>query len=351
MGAAPFSLRPSAGGLAAALPYIAALSGAERAVIMGPQGELASAGSAAASSGPDFSGAARAALAAAAPAARAGPAAGWYAVPFSTTGTAPDGALLLAFPAAPGADLAIVLGEVALFLQAALRAEEVGRLKDEFVALVTHDLRTPLTSIRGYADALLSFDARLSEAERQRFAAVILRESKRMSRMVDDFLDLSRLETGAVPLRRQPVDLRAVAERVVETLHGYGPSVRFELDFPAGLPRPLADAEQLERVLTNLGSNAVKYSPADGTVRLRARRLTDCIEVAVLDQGPGVPPEARARLFEKFFRAADAVAERTKGTGLGLAAAQAIVAAHGGAIRCEEAPGGGSAFVFTLPVE
>lgn len=348
-----FSLKSSTGGLAAAFPYILALSGAKGISVHGPHVQLASPGTQVLEEDPSFKDALQAARATAAASWQSGAPYGWYAIPFAVSGESPDGALMLAFAPEnqPGVDLAPILAEVALFLQAALRAQEMHRLKDEFVALVTHDLRTPLTSIRGFADTLMNFSDRIDTAERRRFASIILREAKRMSRMVDDFLDLSRLETGTVPLRREPVDLRAVAERVLETLHGYGPAVGFELDFPAGLPSPLADAEQLERVLTNLGSNAVKYTPAKGTVRLQARRIHGAVEVGVLDQGPGVPVEARAHLFEKFYRASDAVAASIKGSGLGLAAAKAIIGAHGGSIRYEDAPGGGSAFIFTLPVE
>ncbi|MBI3298538.1 MAG: HAMP domain-containing histidine kinase [Elusimicrobia bacterium] len=346
-----FSKRPSDGGLAAALPYILALSAARSVRAFGPHGGLGGLGEKT-PEGPAFLEAYAAARERNEPAWRAGGPNGWYALPLAVAGTAPDGALMFAFPPEqePGGDLAAVLADVARSLQAALRSEEMDRLKDEFVALVTHDLRTPLTSIRGFADTLLNFEEKLPLEERRRFTAVILREAKRMSRMVDDFLDLSRLEAGAAPLRKEALDLSALFERVVETLRGYGSGVRFALTAD-GLPPLSGDVEQLERVLVNLGSNAVKYSPKGGVVSFTARAAAGAVQVTVADQGPGVPAEARPHLFEKFFRAADAVAARTKGTGLGLAAAKAIVVAHGGAIRCEDGPGGGAAFVFTLPVE
>ncbi|MFH1723347.1 MAG: ATP-binding protein [Elusimicrobiota bacterium] len=230
------------------------------------------------------------------------------------------------------------------------KRKEIERMKDEFVALVTHDLRIPMTSIRGFSDTMLAYWDELSDDEKKKYLGIILRESKRLGRLVNDFLDLTRFESGQVTIRREPTDLKAVAERVIGTLKGYGPEVRFELAIEDGLPEVMADQEQIERMLINLGGNAIKYSPPQGTVRISARRQGDEVLVAVSDEGPGIPAEAQKHLFEKFYRVADAVTKRTTGTGLGLTVCKHIIEAHGGAIRVESELGKGTTLLFTLPI-
>ena len=223
-------------------------------------------------------------------------------------------------------------------------------MREEFIAMVTHDLRIPLTSIRGFSEAMGDFWSEMPDAEKKKYVAVILRESKRMSRLVDDFLDLSRFEGDSVELDKSPVDLPALMDRVVETLKGYGPGIAFEIRGAADAPLFLAETHQLERVLINLGGNAVKYSPEGGTVLFSIEPDgAQGLLFTVRDEGPGIPKEAQTRLFEKFYRVSDEISKRKKGSGLGLTVCKLIVEAHGGTIWVDSEPGKGTAFRFRLP--
>lgn len=230
------------------------------------------------------------------------------------------------------------------------RRKEIERMKSEFVTLVSHELRTPLTSIRGFAEAILSYWTQLSEEQKKKYLNTILDECRRLGKLVNDFLDVSRLESGRSALDLTEVDLRALAEKVVETMKGHAGDLRFEVEVPEGLPRPRADLDQVQRVIINLCGNAVKYSPKGGTVRIVSREDSGFVETEVRDQGPGMSPEQRKRLFEKFYRADDEVASKTPGTGLGLAICKGIVEAHGGSIGVRTTPGAGAAFFFRLPI-
>lgn len=229
--------------------------------------------------------------------------------------------------------------------------KEVERMKTEFVNIVSHELRTPLTSIRGFADTLIEFGPTLPQAQKDQYLRIILEESMRLARLVDDFLDVSRLEAGASHLRKERIDVKALAGRVAQTLGENRAGVRFELDFEEGLPSALADPDQVQRAIINLSGNALKYSPKNGVIRIRGRRDGDCVEVCVEDQGPGIAPESRKKLFQKFYRAGDEISIKTPGTGLGLYIVKSIVDSHGGAIRLESELGKGTKVSFTLPID
>lgn len=231
------------------------------------------------------------------------------------------------------------------------RIKELDRMKSEFVQLVTHELRTPMTSVRGFAEALLEYGDKINAEEARRYLEIILREAKRLSRLVTDFLDASRLEAGSSALEKKPVDVVELSKRVATTFEGHRAGVEFRVDAESGLPRLLADEDKLERVLINLCGNAVKYSPKGGVITIAARRLDGKLQLSVADQGPGMGEETQARLFQKFYRANDAVAAKTHGTGLGLYIAKAIVEAHGGRINVESRPGHGARMVIELPVD
>ena len=230
------------------------------------------------------------------------------------------------------------------------RAKELERLKSEFVTLVTHELRTPMTSIWGFAETLQEYGAQIPAEDSKRYLGIIVREAKRLSRLVTDFLDASKLESGYIALKPKPADFKALAQRVASVFEGQRADVTFALDIADGLPPAQIDEDQIERVLVNLCGNAVKYSPKGGTITLGARPVDGKIEVSVHDQGPGMAAETRSRLFQKFYRANDAVAAKTPGTGLGLYIAKTIVEAHGGSIRVESEPGQGTRMVFDLPL-
>jgi len=181
---------------------------------------------------------------------------------------------------------------------------------------------------------------------------VMLSQSERLSRLVDQLLDLSRLESGELPLRREGVPLgRLVAEVLseVEVVRS-GREVRVEDRVPDDIPPVFADRERLHQVLFNLLDNAVRLTPPGGEVVVSALRVDGRCEVSVADTGPGIPPEHVPRLFERFYRVDPARSQKDGGTGIGLAIARSVVEAHGGRIRAESRVGEGSVFTFDLPV-
>ena len=231
------------------------------------------------------------------------------------------------------------------------RASE-GRMR-RFVADASHELRTPLTSIRGFAELFRQGAAR----DPDQLAQVLRRiedEASRMGLLVEDLLLLARLDQ-ARPLRREPVDLLTVAADVVHaatTVHAATHDVRLDADTGQGLPVVVGDDARLHQVVTNLVGNAVAHTPAGTRVDVRVQRRDDEVVLEVRDDGPGMAPDVAARVFERFYRA-DASRTRTgtatTGSGLGLSIVSAIVAAHGGAVDLDSAPGRGSRFVVRLP--
>jgi signal transduction histidine kinase len=214
-------------------------------------------------------------------------------------------------------------------------------LQEDLTDAVIHDLRGPLTSITG---ALGMIEAELSPGSRD-WSERAVRGAERMLAMIDSLLEISRLEQGALPLQRRPLCLsRAVAEAI----DGRRPmadrkGVRLEAEATAALPEAFADPALVARVLDNLVANAVRFTPAGGAVRVGVEVLDDGLGVTVRDSGPGILPELKARLFEKF------VTGDRSGNGLGLAFCRLVVEAQGGRIWAESRPGHGAAFTFTLP--
>lgn len=223
------------------------------------------------------------------------------------------------------------------------------RIKDEIIAVVSHELRTPLTMI--LAPLLMLERGQLdpkSEAGRELIRHA-LESTNHMTRLVQDIFDLGRLRTGHLTIKTRPIDLTAFlrAEGEARGAHeGPGPTIAIEA--AAGL-RVQADPDRLQQVLTNLLNNAVAASPPQGRITVTASRRGDEIRLAVADQGPGVPPELREKVFERFHQLTPAHKRSRGGTGLGLTIAKHIVERHGGRIWIEDAPGGGALVVFTLP--
>ncbi|MBI3964445.1 MAG: PAS domain S-box protein [Chloroflexi bacterium] len=228
------------------------------------------------------------------------------------------------------------------------RERELARLKDELVGIVSHDLRTPLASIIGFVELLLARP--FTEEQRREFLHVVLGEGQRLTALIDDFLDVQRLESGRQLLTPRPSDVRTLLEQAV-TAAGPDPRHSVVIDAAHDLPPVLADPARLQQILLNLLSNARKYSPDGGTVRISAVARDGFIEIGVRDQGLGIPASALPQLFEKFYRVDAADREGIKGTGLGLAICRQLVEAHGGTIWAESTgPGQGSRFCFTLPL-
>ncbi|MBI2954966.1 MAG: PAS domain S-box protein [Chloroflexi bacterium] len=223
--------------------------------------------------------------------------------------------------------------------------KEVEKLKDEFVSLLSHDLRTPLTIIRGQAQMVQRYSDRLDVVRSSSDA--IIDSGRRMEAMIADLVDSARLETGQLRIERQSVDLMGFTSAMLERA---GPMVevgRILLEMPSDLPPINADPDRLERVLMNLLTNALKYSPPEASVLVSARRLGGEVAVSVTDHGVGIAREDLPRIFERYFRA-DTM-RRADGLGLGLYISKMLVNAHGGQVWAESEPGRGSTFYFTLP--
>jgi PAS domain S-box-containing protein len=231
--------------------------------------------------------------------------------------------------------------------QARLEASaELNRVKDELISMVSHELRTPLASLVGFTELLQSRE--YAKAQRKHYLDVMLREGRRLTSLINDFLDLQRMEGGAQMLNLGPADLGALVHRAVTTAgEDLRTPIKVELDDHLGLV--IADPDRILQVLTNLLSNARKYSPEGGEIRVFAQVADQVVEVSVQDQGLGIPSEARAHLFERFFRIDRGDHHEIRGTGLGLSITQRIIEGHGGKVGVEsEGPGKGSRFYFTL---
>jgi PAS domain S-box-containing protein len=225
---------------------------------------------------------------------------------------------------------------------------EVQRLKDELVSTVSHELRTPMASVLGFSELLLT--RQLSEEKRQLYIQTIQKEAQRLSDLIDDFLDIQRMERGKQEYHFEEVDLGELAREMVVTYSGQSEAHTLTLDWPPELPPVLADSERLKQVLGNLLSNAIKFSPDGGMVTVSARVWGDTIWVAVSDEGIGIPSEALPHIFDKFFRVDSSDIREIRGTGLGLAICKEIVEAHEGDIWAESQEGIGTTVSFSLAI-
>ena len=230
---------------------------------------------------------------------------------------------------------------------------EVDRMKSEFIATVSHELRTPMTSIKGSLGLLLGGVTGPLTDEARELLQIAQNNSDRLIRLINDILDISRIEAGKMEIRRGPVSMADAVQRSVRELQGFADErqIRVTTVMPGNLPRVIADSDRLQQVLVNLLSNALKFSPPGSTVTVTAGHDPTEVWVRVEDTGPGIPLEHREAIFDKFHRVDSASTRRTGGTGLGLAICRAIVTEHGGQIWVESEVGRGSAFTFTLPAE
>jgi signal transduction histidine kinase len=268
----------------------------------------------------------------------------------------PDGTVLAldaAASAALGRDAADVVGRK-------LGPAGAGSEAIAIVAAVGHELRSPLTSIRGYTSLLLNRWDRIGDDDKKLMLGQISHDAERVTRLINELLDISRLETGRLHLARRPTDLAEVAASVVSTLRsragdapadpaagGADGDLDVTVSFPGDFPLVAADADKVEQVLTNLVENAAKYGSPIG-MRIEGEVLgADCVSVTVRDQGPGIGPADLDRVFERWFQREHG---RPTGTGLGLWISRGIVEAHGGELTVASQVGDGAAFTFTLPV-
>ncbi len=231
------------------------------------------------------------------------------------------------------------------------RVRATQKSQREFVANVSHELKTPLTSIQGFAQALEDGTADTPEARRQA-AGVIRQEAERMHRMVLDLLDLARLDAGTLDLQRSLLNLPALLRNVTERMSPQAQAAGVTLDLQtANLPALTGDGDRLVQVFSNLVDNAIKFTPSGGTVTLRAQVAGSEVQVEVADTGAGMAPEVAAHIFERFYQAdASRSGGSRHGAGLGLAIVQEILRTHGGRISVRSAPGAGSTFTVFLPL-
>jgi signal transduction histidine kinase len=227
----------------------------------------------------------------------------------------------------------------------------VEQMKTDFVSTVSHELRTPLTSIYGFAETLLRQDVLFGEEERATFLRYISSESERLTAIVDRLLSVAQLDTGAIAVQLAETDVGAVVSEAVRSAEGADGENghRFVVELGDEPLAAEADRDKLTQVLAHLLDNAVRYSPAGGTVTVAARRREDAVEVSVEDQGVGIPHADQERIFRKFYRGEAAMGAVGAGaTGLGLFLAEGLVTAMGGRIRVDSAEGKGSTFVLEL---
>ena len=229
------------------------------------------------------------------------------------------------------------------------RLKQLERNREDFVANVSHELRTPLSHIKGYVETLLN-GAKDDPAVSTRFLQTIERNAGRLQLLIEDLLTISELESGRVLLNLQAVSLRNVVGKVCDDFKARAAARAVTLvnELPELSVR--ADAARIEQVLCNLVDNAIKYGKTGGTVVISARSLSEnMLEISVRDDGPGLPPDAVERIFERFYRVDKARSRDQGGTGLGLSIVKHIVQSHGGRAWAKSEPGRGAAFFFTLP--
>jgi signal transduction histidine kinase len=227
----------------------------------------------------------------------------------------------------------------------------VARLQSDFVSAVSHEFRTPLTSMRHLTE-LLDRNVVTDEGRRKQYYAALAHETTRLHRLVENLLNFGRMEAGALEYRLEPVPIAALVEGVVadfrQEVAAGGHCIELRVD--DSLPTVRADHEALARAVWNLLDNAMKYSPPDTTVRVDVEREDHKVAIRVRDEGPGIPPGEQKQIFKKFVRGAVARGSSVKGTGIGLATVQHIVRAHHGEVRVESQPGKGSTFTILLPL-
>jgi hypothetical protein len=231
------------------------------------------------------------------------------------------------------------------------RLQELDRVKDDIMSSVTHELRTPLTSIRAFSE-ILRDDPKMHLADRERFLGLVVSETERLTRLINQMLDLAKIESSDADWHGAAVDLKELVEQSVAATSQLfrERGARIELDLPEH-PLPVrADRDRLIQVMLNLLSNAVKFLPArSGWVRVGLRSTSEGLEVSVADNGPGIRREDQQIIFERFRQVGDTMTDKPAGTGLGLPISRRIIEHFGGRLWVESAPGHGATFRFFLP--
>ncbi len=231
------------------------------------------------------------------------------------------------------------------------RRDELDRLKDEFVLTASHELRSPLTSVQGFAE-LLMLDADSLSPRQRETVEIILDNCRHLVRLLNDLLDLARSDAGRLSIRPQPTEVAPLIEDVVRTMRAQTEAASQTLSehVQPGLPPIEVEPARIRQILVNLLTNAHEYSPEGASIGIAARALGAEVEISVTDDGPGIPADQLERIFERFTRGDAGLTQRVGGTGLGLAISKSLVELHGGSIGAESTPGEGSTFRVRLPV-
>jgi signal transduction histidine kinase len=225
---------------------------------------------------------------------------------------------------------------------------EADEIKRTFISVISHELKTPVALIKGYVGTLRREDATWDRAIVEDSLAVIEDEADRLTELIENLLDATRLQSGTISLNRSDLALAHTTERVVERFRVQSPQHVFMVDFPGDFPVIMGDEDRLEQVLYNLLSNAIKYSPKGGEIRITGQIRIEQIIICVSDQGPGIAPGDIPYIFDRFYRASEA-SKKTKGAGLGLFLSRAVIEAHGGRIWVDPMPDQGARICFSLP--
>lgn len=228
------------------------------------------------------------------------------------------------------------------------RFREAEELKSTFISVISHELKTPVALIKGYVSTLRREDASWDPKIVDDSLQVIEEEADRLTVLIENLLDASRLQAGALAINEADVALDALANRIAERFRTQTKVHTIVVDFPPNFPVVLADEDRISQVLSNLLSNAIKYSPDGGEIRISGKALPQYVVICVSDQGPGIAPDDIPHVFDRFYRSSDA-ARKTKGAGLGLYLARAVVEAHKGRIWVDPKPGDGARVCFSLP--
>jgi|694.fasta_scaffold03808_4 signal transduction histidine kinase len=228
------------------------------------------------------------------------------------------------------------------------QAEEMAQIKSKLMSMVSHELRTPLSSLLGFTELLLEGD--FEPEQIREFLLTIHTESARMKELLDEFLDMQRLQSGRIELKPETCDFNEILKHVISTFKGYASGVNIVTSIPPTLPQINADRSKLEQILKNFISNAIKYSPNGGDVRVFVSHDESMATICVADQGLGIPEESLTKLFQEFYRVERETHANIKGTGLGLSITKELIEAHGGKVWVKSKLGVGSQFFFSIPL-